>query len=149
MRRPGFSKTWNTLVQLGVTDDSFVIENSENLTYRDFINSFLKYDKLRSVEEKFADYVGIDEDSFSMYKVRWLGLFKNEKIGLKKATPAQILQKILEEKWALDPGDKDMIVMQHGFEYKLNDKYYQITSSMVVEGENNTDTAMAITVGLP
>ncbi len=70
IRRPGFSKTWNTLVQLGVTDDSFVVENSENLTYRDFTNSFLKYDKLRSVEDKFADYVGIDQDSFSMYKIR-------------------------------------------------------------------------------
>ncbi|MCF8367911.1 MAG: saccharopine dehydrogenase NADP-binding domain-containing protein [Bacteroidales bacterium] len=149
IRRPGFSKTWNTLVQLGVTDDSFVIENSENLTYREFTNSFLRYDKVRTVEDKFAEYVGIDSDSFSMYKIRWLGLFSNEKIGLKKATPAQILQKKLEEKWALEPEDKDMIVMQHGFEYKLNDKYYQITSSMVVEGKDNTDTAMAITVGLP
>lgn len=149
IRRPGFSKTWNTLVQLGVTDDSFVVEDSENLTYREFTNSFLRYDRDRSVEDKFADYVGIDHDSFSMYKVRWLGLFSDKKIGLKNATPAQILQKILEEKWALEPDDKDMIVMQHEFEYKLKDKFYRITSSMVVEGRDNVDTAMAITVGFP
>jgi saccharopine dehydrogenase-like NADP-dependent oxidoreductase len=149
IRRPGFSKTWNTLVQLGVTDDSFVVENSETLTYREFTNSFLRYDRDRSVEDKFADYVGIDQDSFSMYKVRWLGLFSNEKIGLKNATPAQILQKLLEEKWGLEPDDKDMIVMQHEFEYKLNSKFYRIISSMVVEGKDNIDTAMAITVGLP
>lgn len=149
IRRPGFSRTWNYLVQLGATDDSFVIENSENLTYRDFTNSFLRYDKTQSVEEKLAEYLNIDPDSFDLYKLRWLGIFEAKKIGLKQATPAQILQQILEEKWGLSPDDKDMIVMQHEFEYKLDEKYYRITSSMVVEGKNSVDTAMAITVGLP
>ena len=31
--------------------------------------------------------------------------------------PAEYLLKILKEKWALDASDKDMIVMQHKFEY--------------------------------
>ena len=149
IRRPGFSKTWNALVQLGATDDSYVVENSENLTYRDFFNGFLKYDKVRTVEEKFAEYVGFAEDSFDMYKLRWLGIFQTEKIGLKNATPAQIVQKLLESKWGLAPGDKDMIVMQHDFEYQLGKKFYKILSSMVVEGKDNVQTAMAITVGLP
>ncbi|MCB0804408.1 MAG: saccharopine dehydrogenase NADP-binding domain-containing protein [Bacteroidales bacterium] len=149
IRRPGYSRTWNYLVQLGVTDDSFVIENSENLTYRDFTNSFLKYNKVKTVEEKFAGYLGIDPESHDMYKLRWLGLFREEKTGLKQATPAQILQKILEAKWQLDPDDKDMIVMQHNFEYKQKDKFFRLISSMVAEGKNNVDTAMAITVGLP
>jgi saccharopine dehydrogenase-like NADP-dependent oxidoreductase len=149
IRKPGYSRTWNYLVQLGATDDSFVIENSENLTYRDFTNSFLKYNKVKTVEEKFAEYLDIDPESFDMYKLRWLGLFENKKVGIRQATPAQILQKMLEEKWTLDPEDKDMIVMQHDFEFEKGGKFYKILSSMVVEGKNNTDTAMAITVGLP
>jgi saccharopine dehydrogenase-like NADP-dependent oxidoreductase len=149
IRRPGFSKTWNALVQIGATDNSYIVENSENLTYRDFINSFLKYKKEVSVEDKFAEYTGLQPDSFDMYKLRWLGLFNNEKIGLKNATPAQILQKSLEKKWGLDPDDKDMIVMQHRFEYELKGKLQTIVSSMVVEGIDNTHTAMALTVGLP
>lgn len=149
IRRPGFSKTWNALVQLGATDDSYIVENSENLTYRDFFNGFLRYDKVRTVEDKLAEYVGFSEDSFDMYKLRWLGLFQEEKIGMKDATPAQITQKMLSQKWQLDPEDKDMIVMQHDFEYKLKGKFYRIISSMVVEGEDNVRTAMAITVGLP
>lgn len=149
IRKPGFSKTWNALVQVGATDNSYVVENSENLTYREFINSFLKYKKNSSVEEKFAEYSGLQHDSFDMYKLRWLGLFENEKIGLKNATPAQILQKKLEEKWGLDPDDKDMIVMQHRFEYEIDGKSKAIVSSMVVEGIDNTHTAMALTVGLP
>ncbi|NOX48818.1 MAG: saccharopine dehydrogenase [Chlorobi bacterium] len=149
IRRPGYSKTWEALVQLGVTDDSYVLENSENLTYRDFVNSFLKYERVIPVEKKLADYVGFAEDSFEMYKLRWLGLFDDTKIGLKNATPAQILQKILEEKWQLDSDDKDMIVMQHKFEYVIDGGKKEITSSMVVEGKDNVHTAMAQTVGLP
>jgi len=149
IRRPGFSKTWNALVQLGATDDSYIVENSENLTYRDFFNGFLRYDKVRTVEEKLAEYVGFADDSFDMYKLRWLGIFEEEKIGIKNATPAQIVQKMLDKKWQLDSGDKDMIVMQHDFEYKLKGTYYKLLSSMVVEGKDNVNTAMAITVGLP
>jgi saccharopine dehydrogenase-like NADP-dependent oxidoreductase len=149
IRRPGFSRSWNILVQLGATDDTYVIENSENLTYRDFINSFLSYDRILSVEEKLAKYVGLNEDSIEMYKLRWLGLFENDKIGLKNATPAQILQKKLEEKWGLDPDDRDMIVMQHEFKYEMNGVAKMLTSSLAVEGKNNVETAMAMTVGLP
>ena len=149
IRKPGFSKTWNALVQVGATDDLYVVEDSENLTYREFINSFLKFKKDVTIEDKFADYTGLERDSFDMYKLRWLGLFDNEKIGLKNATPAQILQQLLEEKWQLDPEDKDMIVMQHRFNYEKDGKDHTIESTMAVEGLDNVHTAMALTVGLP
>jgi saccharopine dehydrogenase-like NADP-dependent oxidoreductase len=149
IRRPGFSKTWDILVQLGVTDDSFVVENSEHMTYRDFINTFLKYDKELLVEDKLAKYVGLSEDSIEMYKLRWLGLFERDVIGLKDATPAQILQKRLEEKWGLEQVDRDMIVMQHQFKYKIGGQKKELISSLAVEGKNHQETAMAMTVGLP
>lgn len=149
IRRPGFSKTWDALVQIGATDDSFIVEDSENITYREFINSFLKYETEIPAEIKFANYVGFAEDSIEMYKLRWLGLFDNEKIGLKNATPAQILQKRLEEKWKLDRHDKDMIVMQHCFKYETEGQTKEIISSLAVEGKNSVQTAMAQTVGIP
>jgi saccharopine dehydrogenase-like NADP-dependent oxidoreductase len=149
IRRPGFSKTWQTLVEIGATDDSFIVENSENMTYRDFINTFLKYEEELTVEQKFAKYVGLEDDSIFMYRLRWLGLFEDEKIELKNATPAQILQKLLEKKWKLDEDDKDMIVMQHRFDYELNGEQKILESSMAVEGQDSICTAMAITVGYP
>ena len=42
-----------------------------------------------------------------------------------------------------------MIVMQHQFEYILNNKNIFHTSSLVVKGENSIYTAMAKTVGTP
>lgn len=148
LRRPGYCQAWNIFVQLGVTDDSYILEDSENMTYRQFINSFLKYDLVMSVEEKISKYLHIDSEC-AMEKLRWLGIFEEKKIGLKKATPAQILQKILVEKLSLEPGDKDMIVMQHEFEYELNGEKKGVRSSLVVIGEDTVNTAMSITVGTP
>ena len=56
---------------------------------------------------------------------------------------------MLVTKWRLEPGDKDMIVMQHIFDYKFQGQHKRMTSSMVVLGEDEVNTAMAKTVGLP
>jgi len=150
LRRPGFSRTWNVLVQLGMTDDTYTLENSENMTYSDFTETFLRYNPNISVEENVAEYVGVDAESAIMYRLRWLGLFdKKKKIGLKEASPAKILQTLLEEKWYLDKDDRDMIVMQHQFAYIRDGNKERIISSMVVEGDDHVQTAMSKTVGLP
>jgi saccharopine dehydrogenase (NAD+, L-glutamate forming) len=150
IRRPGFCEAWNVFVQLGATDDTYTLENSENMTYRDFINTFLYYRPDESVESKLATYMGISLDSPIMQKLKWLGVFENKKIGLKNATPARILQNLLEEKWSLDPEDKDMIVMRHVFEYQDKNKdIKRLKSSLVVIGDDQVNTAMAKTVGLP
>ncbi len=149
LRRPGFSRSWDIFVKLGLTDDSYVLEDSEDLTHRTFLNKFLAYSEKDSVELKLMHYLKIDQDSDIMGKLEWLGMFSDEKVSLKNATPAQVLQSILEKKWSLDPSDKDMIVMVHMFGYSLNGKRELITSSMVSIGDDQTFTAMAKTVGLP
>jgi len=150
IRRVGFSKAWNMFVQLGMTDDSYVMENSETMSYREFINSFLPFDLKDTVELKTRFQLGIEQDDIHWDKLVELDIFNADKIvGLKKATPAQILEKILSESWKLDAEDKDMIVMYHKFGYELNGDKKQIDSKMVTLGEDQTYTAMAKTVGLP
>jgi saccharopine dehydrogenase-like NADP-dependent oxidoreductase len=150
IRKIGFSRAWNIFVQLGMTDDSYTIEDSENMSYRDFVNLFLAYSPSDSVELKLRSYLKIDQDDIMWEKLVELDLFNpKKKVKLKNATPAQILQKILEDSWTLKSDDKDMIVMQHLFGYQLNNNKKQIESSLVVKGENQTYTAMAKTVGLP
>ena len=84
-----------------------------------------------------------------MDKLKWLGIFSDEVVGVKDATPAQVLQQILLKKWSLKPSDKDMIVMVHKFGFELDGEKKLIESSMVSVGEDQTYTAMAKTVGLP
>jgi len=150
IRRIGFSRAWNIFVQMGMTDDSYTIEDSESMSYRDFTNSFLAYDPSDSVELKLRHYLKIDQDDIIWSKLLELNLFSDsKKVGLKNATPAQILQKILMDSWTLKEDDKDMIVMHHKFGYEINGKKEQIESNMVVLGDDQTFTAMAKTVGLP
>lgn len=150
LRRVGYSKSWNMFVTLGMTDDSYTMENSETMSYRDFTNSFLPYHPTDSVELKLRHILKIDQDDIQWDKLQELDLFNpNKVVGLRNATPAQILEKILSDKWTLDQEDKDMIVMYHKFGYELNGKKEQIDSTMVCIGENQTYTAMAKTVGLP
>ncbi|MCC6720792.1 MAG: saccharopine dehydrogenase NADP-binding domain-containing protein [Bacteroidia bacterium] len=150
LRRPGFCKAWDAFVSLGATDDSYIIENSENMTYREFINTFLAYHPTDSVEIKLKYYLHIDQDEQELWeKLEWLDIFKPIKIGLKSASPAQILQSILERKWAIGKDEKDMIVMWHKFVYYKNEQRNELHSSVVVKGENRQHTSMSKTVGLP
>lgn len=150
IRRVGFSKAWNMFVQLGMTDDTYCIDDSENLSYRDFINLFLPYSPTDSVEIKTRLQLGIEQDDIMWDKLLELDLFNpNKKVGLKNATPAQILERILTDSWTLQPEDKDMIVMYHKFGYEWNGTRKQIDSKMVCLGDDQTYTAMSKTVGLP
>ncbi len=146
LRKQGFCEAWNALIQIGLTDDSFEIENPSALTWRDLTASFIDGGKenLESHVQsrwKLSDVV--------MSKLEWLGVFEEEKLAVSKGTPAVALQSLIERKWKLDAGDKDMIVMYHRFVYELEGQKHLRTSSMVCIGDDPTYTAMSKTVGLP
>lgn len=147
LRRPGYCEAWNVFVQLGITDDTYKLSGLSNMTWRDFINSFLVYDEVRTVEEKLQSYLSLSSEV--MNKLKWLGIFENVSVGLQDSTPAQALQKLLESKWSLEKEDKDMIVMQHQFHYQLKGEEKCLHSSLVLEGKDQIHTAMSMTVGLP
>ncbi len=153
LRRVGFCRAWDMFVQMGMTDDSYLIEDCPNMTHRQFTNSFLAYNKGDSVELKVMHYMKLDQDSEIIDKLKWIGIFDDEPIGLTEpSSPARILQAILEKKWTLKPDDRDMIVMWHKVCYRDPDNgegEKEINSSLVVKGDENPRTAMAKTVGLP
>lgn len=150
IRRVGYSRAWNLFVELGITDDTYVIDHSETMSYREFINLYLPYHPTDTVETKLKLALNIDQDDIVWEKLLELDLFNPDKIiGLKDATPAQILEKILANSWTLAPDDKDMIVMYHKIGYDLNGVKKQIDSTMICIGDDQTYTAMAKTVGLP
>ena len=150
LRRKNFSKSWDAFVQIGATDDTYILEGSKDMTKRQFINSFLAYNPTDSVELKLKHYLKIDQDDPIFEKLEWLGIFESTKLDLKEdVSPAAFLQKILEEKWSLKETDKDMIVMWHKFVYRVNGQFKEVNSHMVSIGEDRTYTAMSNTVGLP
>jgi saccharopine dehydrogenase-like NADP-dependent oxidoreductase len=148
LRFPGYCKAWNVFVKLGLTDDTYKIKNANTLTYTDLLSSFLPKGNA-SVKEKLVAFMGTELDAEVMTKLEYLELFSNKAITLKEGSPAELLQNLLEEKWLLKAGDKDMIVMQHQFEYELKGAKHKLNSSLVVIGDDEVHTAMAKTVGLP
>lgn len=148
LRREGFCKAWDVLVQLGMTDDTSWLELPENGTYRQFFNAFLPWSDQLSVEEKLTELIP-DLDFPTFEKLQWLGFFESKPLPKTKGSPAQLLQKILEEQWALQSTDRDLIVMQHQFEIQTQSGIKKLTSSLVQEGLDGVYTAMAKTVGLP
>ena len=151
IRKVGFSESWNMFVKLGLTNDSFRISNSENMSYKEYVNCFLPYDDKLSIEEKLQRVLSISKGDENWEKIKEIDILSsNKKIPLKNASPAQILEYILKDAWKLEKKDKDMIVMYHEFGYVTSlGKKEKIISTMVCKGKDETYTAMAKTVGLP
>ena len=149
LRKKGFCRAWDIFIQLGMTSDDYKMIDSQSMKCSDFTNLFLPKNDKNSLEENFCDYLSIPLDSEDFKKIEWLGLFSDTIIGLDNLTPAQFLQKIAESKLSLDSNDKDMVVMQHQFEYLIDDSTNVLHSSLIVFGDNQINTAMAKTVGLP
>ncbi len=145
LRYPGYCKAWSAIINMGLTDTEDKISTNENLTFKNWANHKKSWD-LNSWDEHIQKCLA------------WLGLFGDDQVPFelfagewKYVTSAQILQHLLEQKWGLEEGDKDMIVMQHELEYKVKgqDNTVKVSSSLKIVGENQTYTAMAKTVGLP
>ncbi len=92
----------------------------------------------------------IHEANLILNQLFYLGLDDKKTIINKGVCNAcDILQFVLETKLALQPGDKDMVVMLHELTVNEAGKTYNIQSSMIVKGDDDVNTAMAKTVGLP
>jgi saccharopine dehydrogenase (NADP+, L-glutamate forming) len=149
LRQKGYCKAWDVFVKLGLTDDTSKITDATKFTYTSLVSSFLPNDN-GSLKERLKDFIGQNWFNEIEEQMDYLELFSNKKIELNEGTPAQLIQNLLEEKWKLKQGDKDMVIMQHQFEYSLPGKDIQkLNSSLVVKGINDNHTAMALTVGLP
>lgn len=149
LRRIGYCKAWNALVKLGITDNRYVIPDSDTLTYNDFISIYLNKKNGNSTREELQEFLGEKPNSKVMQKIEWLELLSDKKIKLKNGTPAEILLENLKQKWEFKKNDKDMVILQTEAEYLVGKKKEKMISSLVVFGEDSNNTAMAATVGLP
>ncbi len=150
IRHRGFCDAWNALVRIGLTDATFPIVDSDQLTYHDLMEAFLGISQhTGSVKDRIAKLIEADPEGEVMQKLEWLGLFSKRRIRVNNATPALILENLLLEKWVLQPNDRDMVIMQHVFEYEQSRRKRKLTSTLIMKGENSADTAMSKLVGLP
>lgn len=149
LRAKGFCQAWDAMVQIGLTDGSFPILDSGKLTYHELMEAYSSNASGASVKERVSNLLGLSENSPTVKKLEWLGLFRKKKIGIPNASPATIVENLLREKWRLQKGEKDLVVMQHEFEYAIGKEKKIHKSTLLMKGENEVDTAMSKLVGLP
>lgn len=140
LRHPAFMHGWQKVVALSLTDETPWFD-SEDQTLQSFFKAHIQRFQC---ESWFSDH-GKDQTQFI-----FLGLYDDQTIinkGL--CSSADVLQFALERKLVLKPEDRDMVVMVHEIEYKMENATKKITSSMLVKGRDHLHTAMAKTVGLP
>jgi len=142
LRHPHFFIGWNAIVQLGLTEEAPIIFN-KNCSIKEWIQDHLEKNKLSSLYDSFI------ENSIISAQFDYLGFNSDSIIPEHLNTNARILQWILENKWKLEPADKDLVVMMHEINYTLNGQHYLVQSSMAKKGKDANYTAMANTVGLP
>jgi saccharopine dehydrogenase (NADP+, L-glutamate forming) len=130
-RHPDFCLAWDTIIHAGLTDEA-PLDRPQVYKLSDWASPILPLvtDATRPLLE-------------------YLGLFSDELIPTGLSSSADILQHLLENRLGMDRDDRDMIVMLHELEYTLQEKRFYLTSTLLVKGENNLETAMAKTVGLP
>ena len=149
LRGEGFCAGWDVLVQLGCVRDDAPMEWAAGTSWADWMRTFLPASLGDvSVRDAIAQRYGADDATLD--RLAWLGLFDADAgPAVLKGTPAQVLQSLLEEKWKLQPDDRDMIVMWHRFAYRLDGQMHEVTSSLRLEGRDAVYTGMSDTVGWP
>ncbi|MEO8823470.1 MAG: saccharopine dehydrogenase C-terminal domain-containing protein [Ginsengibacter sp.] len=144
LRYPSYCRGWNKIIRLDLTNKNDHEEIKGCQTFSDWFT--LKKNKLESgtqlITNEFFDPEFVEQIDF--IKIR-----SGEKLPESVSNSAAILQFLLEKNLAMKPTDKDMIVMLHEIEYSIGGKNKQTKSYLIVKGENNIQTAMAKTVGLP
>lgn len=136
LRYAEFCKGWEKIVAADFTNDDTIIQ-TDGLSYQAFFENQLS-----------KHQVVLDRPEL-LEQFNYLGLSDPTLINKGQMSSAQLLQNILEDKWRLQNGDQDLIVMLHELEYTKAQRDYRIESALVVKGNNELETAMAKTVGLP
>jgi saccharopine dehydrogenase-like NADP-dependent oxidoreductase len=128
LRVPPFCEAWDCLVQLGLTSP---------------MGHCIFVSKNEAIQQ-----LDLSERPEILYMLEEIGVFDAVNFPL-HIPPADSLQKLLEEKWKMQPNDRDLVVMVHEIGYKEGYAVKHIQSSLYLTGKDCEHTAMALTVGLP
>lgn len=153
LRHRSFCTGWQCIVLSGLTS-LLDTERVNNLSSKSIGEWFTACLNLNTGSASFTDFLNrhaaAKDRKLITHLFDYLGLFSDEKVPLGVKSSADILQYLLETRLALAPADRDMIVMIHEIEFISKEQQPgRLHSSLIVEGTNAVQTAMAKTVGLP
>ena len=147
-RGEGYCDAWSVLIALGMTDNSTTLSLNPGFTFASFTDSFL-INSDSEPKDRIERTIKRNISPATFEKLEWLGMFSDDVCPLQHATPAEVIEHFIVNKWVLRPGDKDLIVMQHEIKYMLEGQEHTLFSTLYREGKDDVHTAMSELVGLP
>jgi saccharopine dehydrogenase-like NADP-dependent oxidoreductase len=146
LRREGYCKAWNALVQLGLTESTTPLSHAVCIM-QDLVASLTGTLKGYPLGKWLVEKDLISESLKNHFD--FLDLENCTLEGEDGCTAADLLQDALMVKWSLEDSDRDEVVMYHRIGYTMEDREKEVHCTLSVIGEDAKHTAMAKTVGLP
>jgi saccharopine dehydrogenase (NADP+, L-glutamate forming) len=148
LRNIGWCETMKKIVDLGLLDEEE--KDWSGMTYAEFTRRCLNEPEETNLKKALALHLNIEENSDVIKRLEWLGLLSDDPVPIERGSALDILGTRMLEKLQYNPGERDMIVLQHTFEASYPDgKEERITSTLIDFGISGGDSSMARTVGLP
>jgi saccharopine dehydrogenase (NADP+, L-glutamate forming)/spermidine synthase len=148
LRNLGWCRTMKKIVDLGLLDEE--TKNWAGMTYAGFLRNLLDEPAETDLKKSLALKLNLDENADVIQNLEWLGLLEETPLPLEEGSALDILGALMLEKLQYEPGERDMIILEHTFEASYPDgKKEKITSTLVDFGIPDGDSSMSRTVGLP
>ena len=150
LRNLGWCKTMKKIVDLGLLDEKG--QDWTGMTNAGFLRRLLDEPADSDLKKSLAFRMNMEENEVSdvIQRLEWLGLLDEKPLPVEKGSALDVLGALMLEKLQYEPGERDMIILEHTFEAFYPDgKKEKITSTLVDYGISGGDSSMARTVGLP
>jgi len=148
LRNLGWCKTIKKMVDLGLLDQTE--KDWMGMTYSGFLRRVMNSPAEKDLKKALAAAIKLEPDDPVIKRFEWLGLLSDEKLTLEKGSALDIIGARMIEKLKFEPGERDLIILQHQFDVTYSgSKKERITSTLIDYGIPYGDSAMARTVGLP
>jgi len=118
-------------------------------TYAEFIASLIGEDSCEDIVHNTAGFLKVKDNFDLINKLKWLGLFENQIIGIKKGTNADVLVDLMIKKMSYTALEKDMVIVHAEILAEFPNHREKRVSTMCVKGEIGGDSAMSRAVSLP
>ncbi|MCX6101039.1 MAG: saccharopine dehydrogenase, partial [Candidatus Bipolaricaulota bacterium] len=147
LRYPGWCTTLKAIADLGMLDDA---ERADlgGRTFAQWMGRLLGM-KTAATPNDLARKLGISVNAKPVTDLVWLGLTSSDPLPRAATTDLDVLAQRMLAKMQYAPGERDMLVMQHEFVARYDDRTEKTVSTLVDYGIPNGDTSMSRLVGLP
>lgn len=148
LRFTGYCNTMRRIIQLNLLEATKK-RSFEGVTYLKFLNSLIEITSAEDSVDEVARYLDVESNDDVIKKLKWLGLFDDLLIPIDEGTNVDVLVDLMIRKMSYSAGEKDMIIVHDEIVADIEGMSEMHTSSMVVEGIPNGDSAMSRAVSLP